>query len=275
MAESSEGDDGYILGYDEAERRRLEGQAAVIDGSTHETFVKAGISPGMRVLDVGCGMGNVSAVAAGIVGLEGSVVGVDRDATGFERAREIAAGRGLSNVEFIQSDLSAIPFGREFDAVVGRLVLLYFPDPRATLERLVACVRPGGVVAFQEIVWTSGRADPPVPSVTDSYAWLCEAYRRAGLQVDMADRIAADFRAVGLAPRLVGTTFVDPDGAGFIPAWLTGLVRSALPSIVKLGVATESEVELATLEGRMRREIEAVDGIVKSPTLVSCWSRVP
>ena len=69
----------YVLGRSEAESQRLIKQATFLRPSTERVFQKAGISEGMHVLDLGCGAGDVSFLAAELVGPTGSVVGVDLD----------------------------------------------------------------------------------------------------------------------------------------------------------------------------------------------------
>jgi SAM-dependent methyltransferase len=70
----------YALGYSNSEFKRLELQASLIRDLTENVLRRAGIVPGMRVLDVGCGVGDVSLLAAEIVGPSGFVLGVDRSA---------------------------------------------------------------------------------------------------------------------------------------------------------------------------------------------------
>jgi len=82
-------DSGYHFGtrIDEGELARLEAQGAALAPATRMIFTEAGIRPGMRVLDLGCGPGDVTFVAAGLVGPGGSVVGVDSSAEALARAR--------------------------------------------------------------------------------------------------------------------------------------------------------------------------------------------
>src|SRR6516162_6745059 len=120
--------DKYPLGYTEDEARRLAVQAAFIQDLTGDVFRRAGIGPGMHVLDLGCGVGDVSFLAAGMVGSAGTVLGIDRNASSIETARHRAIGLGLSNVQFEVSELDTFADnGRTFDALIGRLVLLYLP----------------------------------------------------------------------------------------------------------------------------------------------------
>ena len=102
-------DSGYQLGtgIGEDEVARLEAQGAAIAPATRMIFAEAGIRPGMRVLDLGCGAGDVAFVAADLVGPEGCVVGVDRSADALARARRRAAQRGLTQVRFVEAVFAA------------------------------------------------------------------------------------------------------------------------------------------------------------------------
>ncbi len=93
-------DSGYQFGsgIGEDEVARLEVQGAALAPATRMIFAEAGIRPGMRVLDIGCGAGDVTFVAADLVGPDGSVVGVDRSPDALARARLRAEQRGLTQV---------------------------------------------------------------------------------------------------------------------------------------------------------------------------------
>jgi ubiquinone/menaquinone biosynthesis C-methylase UbiE len=96
-------------------------------------------------------VGDVSFLTGGMVGANGTVLGIDRNASSIEKARHRAMALGLSNVRFEVSELETFDNERQkFDALIGRLVLLYLPDPVATLRRFRNFLRPGGVIAFQE-----------------------------------------------------------------------------------------------------------------------------
>src|SRR5947209_1153786 len=140
----------YALGSTDAEHERLIRQAVRLAPYTERFFREAGIGPGQRVLDLGSGVGDVAMLAARLVAPSGEVVGVERDTRSITRAKARVADAGLPNVTFTQSDVSQIASTRLFDAVVGRFILMYLPDPVAVLRSLSRLVRPGGVFAFQE-----------------------------------------------------------------------------------------------------------------------------
>jgi len=112
----------YALGHSEEELDRLKEQARLIDPITQRFFDQAGVGPGMRVLDVGCGAGDTSVLVAKMVGERGEVVGVDRAPAAIGAAQ--AKGKGRRNLRFLEGDPADMTFEQPFDAVVGRYVLM-------------------------------------------------------------------------------------------------------------------------------------------------------
>src|SRR5437660_3114580 len=143
----------YPLGHTDAEHERLIRQAARVAPITERFFREAGIGLGQRVLDLGSGVGDVAMLAAKLVGPSGEVVGVERDPRSIVRASARVTEAGLPNVTFTQSDVSQISSSKPFDAVVGRFILMFLPDPLAVLRSLTPLVRPGGVLAFHALSW--------------------------------------------------------------------------------------------------------------------------
>jgi ubiquinone/menaquinone biosynthesis C-methylase UbiE len=114
----------YVLGQSTHEYERLMLQARILRPYTEKFFRTAGISPGMRVLDLGSGVGDVALLAADIVGPGGHVVGLDRDASGLERARQRTVEQGCSSwVSFQATNLDDFSTTEQFDAVVGRYII--------------------------------------------------------------------------------------------------------------------------------------------------------
>ncbi len=143
----------YVLGNTDAEHERLIRQAARIAALTERFVREAGLGPGQRVLDLGSGVGDVALLAGKLVGPSGEVVGVERDTRTIARARARAAEAGHHHVSFIQSDVAQISSNKPFDAVVGRFILQFLPDPVGVLRSVSQLLRPGGAVAFQEPSW--------------------------------------------------------------------------------------------------------------------------
>jgi len=90
---------------------------------------RPGLAKVCAFLDVGSGSGDVAFLAADLVGPSGEVVGIDRERTAVDWANARAHSRATRNVNFVEGDPAEMEFDRQFDAIVGRLVLMYYPDP--------------------------------------------------------------------------------------------------------------------------------------------------
>src|SRR5690242_3330596 len=104
----------------------------------------------MRVLDVGCGAGDVSLLTAEMVGKTGSVVGVDQASVVIGTAARRAGELGISNVEFVCTTVDAMEVREPFDAALGRNFLIHQKDPAVVLRQVAEKVRGGGLIVFQE-----------------------------------------------------------------------------------------------------------------------------
>src|SRR5215831_5530720 len=140
----------YVLGTTEAEHERLMRQSALLAPSTIRLFREAGIVTGNRILDLGSGVGDVALLAAELVGSDGQVVGIDIDGSALAVARKRTVARGLTRVSLVESGLAEFAAEEPFDAIVGRLILQFLPQPIEVLQTLDAILRPGGVMVFQE-----------------------------------------------------------------------------------------------------------------------------
>jgi ubiquinone/menaquinone biosynthesis C-methylase UbiE len=119
----------YPLGSDPAELERLDHQGRMLASATRMLFEAAGVRRGMRVLDLGCGAGNVAFVLADLVSDAGEVQGIDRSADAVGKATVRARQRQLERVRFTVGDITESAPGGPYDAIVSRLVLMYVSEP--------------------------------------------------------------------------------------------------------------------------------------------------
>jgi ubiquinone/menaquinone biosynthesis C-methylase UbiE len=155
--------DQYAPGHAPSEIGRLIYQGRWFGDLTERLFRDAGIVPGMSVLDVGCGAGDVSFLAMSLVGSGGKVIGVDRAPEPVAVAAARAAAAGLANVEFIAGDIAELTLPQPVDFVVGRLVLMYLADPTSVVRHLRTLVKDGGVLAFHEFDILGATSEPSHP----------------------------------------------------------------------------------------------------------------
>jgi 2-polyprenyl-3-methyl-5-hydroxy-6-metoxy-1,4-benzoquinol methylase len=257
MTQGNTGSDAiYVPGYTEDELQRLTDQGKLVAATTRALLVEAGLQPGMRVLDVECGVGDVSLLLAELVGSSGEVVGLDTNARALELAQARAVTIGASQTRFVQSDLRKFPVARSFDAVVCRFVLMYFADPASVLRRLAAHIGPGGIVAFQEFqIEHTPMSSTPVPLWEHWYAWAAPAYSQAQVQMNMGLRLRQTFLDAGLhAPRVHMDVCLACPGDDVEVRVATNTLRSALPLIEKFGIPTADELDLDTFGQRYAAE---------------------
>src|SRR5215813_13986590 len=105
----------YVMGHDERERRRLALQASILNPFTEHLLRRAGLSAGMHVLDIGCGVGDVSLLAARIVGRSGRVTALDVDARALDTLKQRAAAEVLGNIECAEGNVHDWDSARRFD----------------------------------------------------------------------------------------------------------------------------------------------------------------
>jgi len=190
----------YVLGHSAEELNRLIDQARLFGELTEDVFVRAGIGPGMRVLDVGCGAGDVSFLLARMVGPSGAVVGLDRSEDAVSMANARAQAMGLAQVSFSQGELEDISIDQPVDAAVGRFVLMYSPEPSVSLRRIAANVRAGGIVAFQEMNVADAKSFPYVDLFEQSMRWIVETLDREKVKNLMGLGLYRTFVEAGLPP---------------------------------------------------------------------------
>jgi SAM-dependent methyltransferase len=265
----------YVLGRTAEETERLKAQAAFVQPFTERLFRDAGIGQGMKVLDLGSGAGDVALLAARLVGSEGEVVGIDTNPSILDTARARARDAGCSNVSFAAGDITDLPLPQDFDAVVGRYVLMFMPDPAAAMRAVEDHSRPGGIAAFQEPDLTQGPYAYPSSSLLDQiWQWISVAFRESGADPEMGLKLRNLYLGAGLsdlhldADRFIGG---GADWGGY--GHLARLVTSVLPFLETRGIATAREVKPETLAQRLRDDIVRREGVVMWLTLVRLWGR--
>lgn len=268
----------YVLGHAPEELARLERQAAIFEAPTRALFTRAGIAPGSRVLDVGCGGGDVSLLVADFAGPAGEVIGVDRAPEAVATASRRAAARGRTNVRFVESTLEALTIA-PVDAAVGRFVLMHQPDPVATLARVASFVRPGGVVAMMEshldalvLEWHSWPASAAYGTLLDV---MLKTIKAAGGRTDMGLRLRRTFLDAGLPdPDMdVHGTLAGAD-ADRLCRYMADSLRSMKPIAARLGVADLTDEAIDGVEQGMLDDAARPGAVMNGPVAVTAWARV-
>jgi SAM-dependent methyltransferase len=236
------------------------------------------LRPGMKVLDVGCGTGALTADAADVIGAEGIAVGSDINQTLLLQA--VKRRQRRSQLHIVQADIFAMPFGRVFDIVTAARVLQWVAHPREALSAMSRAVRPGGILLVldydhEQIAWT------PLPpqSMRRFYSTFLAWRANAGFDNGIAGRLPALFERVGaidviVTPQPERSQRDDSDFMTRAGIW-ADVAATRGHQMVKDGVMSEAERDAAERDYRawvaadaqsMTLHLAAVQGIIQDPS---------
>jgi ubiquinone/menaquinone biosynthesis C-methylase UbiE len=268
---SPAGPDGYVLRGGEEGANRLRLLARVKWPTTKAFLRRVGLRPGMRCLDVGCGLGAVTLKLARRVGPAGQAVGVDPDERCLELARRAAARYGLPAV-FRGEAAHDLREEAAYDLVYSRFLLTHLVEPGRAVGRMVAAVRPGGLVAVEDIEFAGHFCHPACPAFDRYVSLYQQVVRRKGGDPEIGPRLVGLLMDGGL--RRVGVAVVQP-------AYLRGLgkrlaqvtMEHIRDAVVQAGLASPGEVDAIVAElahfARNRRTLLSL------PRIFQVWGRKP
>ena len=262
----------YIIRGGVAGRERLRVLSRVMGPMTVALLERAGVAPGARCLDVGCGGGDVTLALARMVGPSGAVVGVDIDEIKLQLARHEAADAGVRNVEYRRAGIDELDADGTFDVAYARFLLSHLPDPAEGVRRLAGAVRPGGVVAVQDIDYVGGFCHPPSPAY--DFAW--DLYPRVaaygGGDAELGRRLPGLFADAGF--EAIGVHVEQPAGFDEDLKLLTALTfESIADTAVAAGLVDCGEVDERMHD--LHRFAARPDTLLSLPRMVQVWGRVP
>ena len=265
----------YVLGSDETEQRRLVRQAAGFAAEASWLLDQVGVKPGWRAVDVGCGPIGIMDLLCDRVGVTGETVGVDNQAGMIAMARQVAAELNLSNLTLVEAEATDTGLEREsFDFAHARLLLVNVPNPERVVTELSALVRPGGVVALEEVDWVSWVCQPPHPAWDRLRDALREFRARRGLDVHMGRRLPGllrDARLDRVGFRAVCPTYIN--GGDDNHTLLVSFARLHATQLVADGLVTADE--LASLVDALETHLADPATITLYCLLCQAWARRP
>jgi len=253
-------------------------RAAFAQPFIEELVARSGIAPGMRVLVIGAGTGDVALLVAERVGASGWVLGVDDDPHLIALAQRRVKEQRFEQVVLRAQRPEAVVSGVPFDAALGAFSLMKEADPVGAIRQAAKLVRAGGRVVFAEwhfesMLWGLTSSWPGLPLYGQVARWTIEALRRSGIHVDMGLRLVNGFVEAGLPLPSVRTDLRVVDGtcaAGF--GFFAETLADQLTALERFGIATAEEAQIETLAERMRHEAVAHRGHAFLPLLAGAWA---
>jgi len=231
----------YVHGYDRPESERLRDQAETLESLLHaDTSYPAGSS----VLEAGCGTGaQTLPLARNSPGAK--ILSVDVSAASLAEAQARAQAAGLTNVEFRQADILALPFGPEsFDHVFVCFVLEHLARPAEALAGLKTLLRPGGTITVIEGDHGSAYFHPESSAAQAAIRCQVELQRAAGGNALIGRQLypllrEAGFTQARVSPRMVYVDSSRPDLVdGFIDKTFTAMIEGVREPAIAAGMVT-------------------------------------
>jgi len=266
---STDGRGEYVLATGAAAADRLRVLHALYGPGARRVLLRAGLRPGMRVADLGCGVGMVTGLLAEIVGPTGHVVGVDASSEQIAQARKLLP-RDCSNVSFVTASATdtRLPYGA-FDLVYCRFLLLHLTEPHRALREMHGLLAPDGILVCEDGDLTSAGSQPPSP--LDAFAGLFGRLGPIrGVDYTLGRELFQMVLAAGFAEPEV--TFNQPVVArGEHKRFLEWSLAEAGPALVAAGLITSRE--LAELLRDMHRIALDETVLAVMPRMSQVWAR--
>lgn len=249
----SQAGEGYVLGVNADEIERLGLQHRLWSDTTHALWRRAGVQPGRRVLDVGCGPGFAAVDLARLVGARsgghdgGEVVGIDESAAYLDFLGHLAAAQNLHNlhthrIDAVQLEHALTLAPASFDAAYARWLLCFVPDPAAVIRGVARVLKSGGSFIVQDYFnYEAMRTAPHSPAFAKAVAATGQSWRSRGGDPDIVGRLPALLEAAGLK-----VTHLDVHQRLARPGepmwhWPQTFWANFLPVLVGLGLLTEDD----------------------------------
>jgi len=165
------------------------------------------LSPGMKLLDVGCGPGTITVGLAKAVA-PAEMIGVDMAETVLEQGRSAAKTAGVRNARFERADAAALPYAAHtFDAIFAHTLLEHVPAPLDALHEMKRVLKPGGIIGVRDCDWGSGVFWPPDPLVQQAADLYSRVWSHNGGHPNLGRQLPALLRQVGLSKITPSTSF--------------------------------------------------------------------
>lgn len=266
-------DSRYVLATGEEGAERLRVVQSVHGPDTERLLLRAGLSQGMKVADIGCGIGTISCWMAEQVGPTGAVYGIDISPEQIALARREAERRNLENTHFSVASAEATGLPPEsFDLVFCRFVLMHLARPLDALREMRTLVRPGGLLVCEDGDFASPFCEPPSPAFDRCFELYRALGEQRGADFRIGPRLYRMFLEIGMPPpevALAQPVFVR-GAAKRLPEWT---LSECAPALIQAGLATQEEIDRITAEMKAIAEDETT--LIGMARMTQVWARKP
>lgn len=260
-------DNHYSIAGGQEGKSRLNVLADAMYPYTRSLFLNLGLKEGISFLDNGCGGGNVSLMAASLIG-NGRVTAIDFDETIIALAKQDAMDNNIGNVCFEANSAYNIAYENEFDITYARFLLSHLERPLEALKKMKAATTLGGRIVVEDIQF-SGHFSHPYNSAYDEYLQLYSGVvKRKGGDAEIGPKLVQLFHEAGITD--IGFDIVQPTFTKGQGKWMAYLTLEK----IKDSLVNEGMVEATVVDGllhELKTFTEDATTMMSLPRIFRVW----
>jgi ubiquinone/menaquinone biosynthesis C-methylase UbiE len=200
--------DTYVLQVGEKGKERLTILNELFQSSSCSLLLEAGLSPGKKILEVGCGTGCMTNWMAEKIGPKGQIYAVDISAAQLDIARESAKKQKLENITFIENSIFDLKDLPQFDLIYSKFTLMHLSEPYKALEMMLRFLKPGGYIVCEEASNAITYCYPPSSTFQKSRQLLLSLAEKKKLDFNLGEKLYDYFRKLALEN--ISVNFIQP-----------------------------------------------------------------
>lgn len=260
----------YLLAGADIELKRLAYQSMLFENETLTTLKLAGIKQGMKCLDLGCGLGDVTFMMSKLVGPKGSVVGLDANESLIKLCMQRAKKNRTKNVTFAVGDVYDTKLRKNsFDFITSRFLFQHLKEPERAIKEMVSLARRNGIIAAEELDHGSWISYPPIASLERLRQVYVNLLKFGGADELVARKLYRFFYLAGLRPKASAYSIclpLDREPFNMIGVLMAEVLK---PRILKAGLMTDEEYT-EMVEG-LREHMKDPTGIMLYALTFRVW----
>jgi SAM-dependent methyltransferase len=262
----------YIIRGGIAGRERLRILSRVMRPTSLVLLERAGLRPGMNVLEIGCGGGDLAFDIARIVAPSGRVLGTDIDQTKLDLAAREAADLHLTNIEFQHGNIAESAPAGDFDFIHIRFVLTHLTAPGQALKHIRAALLPGGIVVVEDIDFSGYFCYPDCAALWRYVQLYMETTRSRGVDANIGLRLPSLLAEAGFEN--VQVNIVQPAGLeGEVKLISPLTMENIAEAVIAEGLATAEEIEHIVAE--LYAFADTPGSLGSMPRIFEAWATRP
>ena len=263
----------YLLGTQDGELARLEGQHQTWRPETQSLWGRAAFGQGDQLLDLGCGSSSCVFDLARLTGPQGRVVAVDGAAKATALLASQARRHGFDHLHLRTAPVETpLPEKAAFDGAFARWVLCFLPRPQSLLETAHAALKTGGRLALMDYFnYRAIALVPPDPLFDQVFRAVYDSFADSGGNLDVGDQLPRLLQATGFVVESLEPLFRHGRPGSAIWSWVADFQRSYLPALVDKGYLTAGQLEAFQALWSARTESETA--LFCAPPLMTVTAR--